>query len=323
MQKKKLKKRKFKIASLLFMCVAAVMMLCTMLSINVYAATDTATTTTTSKDSYVPEDPTIYDTNWSKANVKHWLYQKPVFKVFWKTYSYIRITDKNGKFINDITRLEATYIRNGEQVHINQKLDENVSVWNTSEDGQLTTWREHCDNSVFGLDSYEECLEEFNDFKSCNFVWRWNAKVTEIVYLYVWYLDPTTGEELAASFCPNGEHPKYDSEGKLTGIYNTEGELLEKYTLNEKGIPSMIATDGTLTPVLTPEDQLVDSVIEEGNSVSSLIKLWTGSAISKSSNNFSFMNVIYIMAAIFIAIVLLAILIKFIIWLFKKAGGKK
>lgn len=62
MQKKKLKKRKFKIASLLFMFVAAVMMLCTMLSTNVYAAT-----TTTSQDSYVPEDPTIYNMKWERG----------------------------------------------------------------------------------------------------------------------------------------------------------------------------------------------------------------------------------------------------------------
>ena len=317
MQKKKLKKRKFKIASLLLMCVAAVMMLCTMLSTNVYAAT-----TTTSQDSYVPEDPTIYDTNWSKANVKHWLYRNSLLGLFHKTYSYIRITDKNGKFINDITRLEATYIYEGEKVHINEKMDSDASNYlglakDERKIGILTTWENHCDTSWFGLDSYEECVDRFDDFKSCNYVWSWGGHVSEIIYLYVWYLDPITGEELAASFCPNGEHPKYDSTGKLTGIYNTEEELLENYTLNEKGIPSMIATDGTLDPVLTPEDQLVDSYTEDPGFIDMLTP-----GVSTPSNNFNFMNIIYIMAAIFVGLLLLAILLKFITLLFKKVGGK-
>lgn len=246
-----------KILCLIFVFLAFFVML---INSPVYAST---ATTSTFKPTW---DTSIYDTTWTKAKVKYWTHY---WNVGWinKTTSYIRITDINDNFIEDITRLEATYVIDDKYYTVNRKsLSEDRSTFKFgnifSKDGQLQPISEKQNKEAHELS--EKYPEEFKDYKDCNYLWSWSYKVTDIVYLYVWYLDPTTGKEVAASFAPNGEHPVYNDAGVLTGIYNVEGDLLENYTLNDRGIPSMMLESGVLEPVIKSEDQEVGS-LDEGS----------------------------------------------------------
>lgn len=268
-----MKKRKLKLISFLGFLFAAILLL--------FGVSNSKASAATTADDYVPDDPSIYDVSWTAAKVKYWNYKRSLMFGIDKTYSYIRITDKNDNFIDNLTRLEATFKIDGEIIHVNNELDyldKNGYVGWPKKEGTLYTmenWEES--SSLWGLNQ-EECYIEFDDYQECNYVWYWTYDVKEIVYLYVWYLDPLTGEEVAASFMPNGEHPKYNADGTLAGIYDTEGNLLEGYGLSDKGIPSTIITDANgvvkFNELVLWDDQCVDIVEHKTFDFSTFQSAW-------------------------------------------------
>ncbi len=209
------------------------------------------------------EDPSIYNTEWTQANVKYWnIYGKITPFGGIRTVSYIRITDQKGNFITNVTRLKASYIIDGKKYTRNKDIsdkgfqDHMFTMGNVlSKDGQFTICTER-DNNICFKKKFKDFDKAETDFEECNFKWMWNFKVSEIVYLYVWYLDPETGNEVASSFMPNGAHPLYDENGVLKGIYDANGNPLDDYSMGADGI----IEDETGKDLVQPEDQFVGQI---------------------------------------------------------------
>ena len=87
--------------------------------------------------------------------------------------------------------------------------------------------------------------------------------MSDIIYLYVWYKDPASGKEVAASFMPNAAHPIYDDKGMLKGIYDAAGNILDDYSLGADGI----IEDEKGQDVVKVEDQKVDEVYDKAFSI--------------------------------------------------------
>lgn len=219
-------------------------------------------------------DPSIYNTEWIQANVKYWVYK---FGVSWynpfswnyawddRTVSCIRITDQKGNFINDVTRLEASYIIGGKQYWVNEELDDqylNKSGFiHEDERGHFTSYDYYWGKIDYSttIFKHDRLKKEFKDYELCNYIWDWSYDVYDIVYLYIWYLDPETGKEVAGSFMPDGAHPLYDENGVLKGIYDVDGNPLDDYSLGADGI----IEDETGKDIITSDDQKVEEIRKE------------------------------------------------------------
>lgn len=216
-------------------------------------------TSNASTSNYKPDwDTSIYNTSWNQADVKYWLYKhnakwyNPLsWGYIWDdtSVSYIRITDKSGNLINDITRLECSYIIDGKEMHVNEKIDKDKlyksGIVEFDDCGIFTSynlyWEKHSTSTiVFKHDKLSKIFDGSKKgetkYQECNYIWEWKGDVSEIQYLYVWYIDETTGKEVASSFYENGAHPKYDENGNFLGVYNSNDELLEGYSISNNGL---------------------------------------------------------------------------------------
>ncbi len=268
---------------------------------------------TTSKPTW---DTKIYDTSWTKANVKYWVNHFKINLFCDRTESYIRITDSSGNFINDITRMEASYVIGDKQYWANNTFDKGFFHWNAVNNKEGIF--QECHKSTNKANANKKFLDNTGkktEYEECNYLWWWNYNVKEIVYLYIWYVDPTTGDEVAASFGEKGEHPKYDEAGKLIGIYDDKDQLLEGYSLSNKGIP--IDAEGKET--ITVNDQKVGESEEKGIvfNFSSILPNFSGASNTVNT----IINVVKIVILSILAIIALLIVIaimKLIIKIFKK-----
>lgn len=187
------------------------------------------------------EDYTIYDTTWTKANVDYWVkYDNIVFGFGDRTTCFLKITDSDGEYINNLTRLKCQYVIDGDLYTVNQEYKGDVNKFSFgsvfSKEGQFFS-REN-DESYRYSDKELENIFKYSDPKfsgHANYQWTWNFHVTDIVYLYVWY-ENADGEEVASSFFPNGEHPMYDEDGNLLGIYDVEGNIVSNTSIDESGM---------------------------------------------------------------------------------------
>lgn len=258
------------------------------------------------------EDPAIYNTEWTQAKVNYWLIRSRL-TLFGgiRTISYIRITDQKDEFITGVTRLKACYKIDGKDYLVNKEIsnkgnqDHIFSVGNiASKEGQFTNCSKS-DNEYCMKKDFKDFDKADSEFKECNFKWMWNYKVTEIVYLYVWYLNPETGREVAASFMPDGAHPLYDENGILKGIYDADGNPLKDYSMGADGI----IADETGKDIITPADQFVGEIENV-----TLFK-----TASDSINNFldTMLQVFILMLGVVVFMVLIWGVSKIISW-FKK-----
>ena len=119
---------------------------------------------------------------------------------------------------------------------------------------------------VFDKDTFEKSYDG-----KAQYYWVWNYNVEDILYMYVWY--EIDGVEYASSFYPNGEHPMYDEDGNLIGIFDENNQLCDGLTLNNIGVPvhsdSMEEVDlgkqvqGTIT---LPPSSIIDILPSTDNS---------------------------------------------------------
>lgn len=243
-------------------------------------------------------DTSIYDTEWTQAKVKYW--NQHIWKWYtpWldKTRSYIRITDQKGNFINDLTRLEASFKIGGEQFWVNKTRQDGNSFTNDniySKDGQLTSYSAASYNNGASFYSHEEAKKVWENYEECNYIWSWNYNIEELIYLYVWYLDPETGKEVAGSFMPDGAHPLYDENGVLKGIYDVDGNPLDDYSLGADGI----IDDGNGNNIVNVNDQKKGEIYDN-----------SGFGTASSDNSF-FKTLSYVILGIITILSLLIILV--------------
>lgn len=210
------------------------------------------------------ENPEIYNTEWSQANVKYWTIRG---RFYWgliqKTNCYLRITDQNGNFINDVVRLKAKFYIDGKQHLVNKDIKNNTSGFFSfgnlfSKDGEFVPCTKKNNDVLYGKEFYDSSGEK-SKYEECNYRWCWNFNIEKIVYLYVWYLDAETGKEVAGSFMPDGAHPLYDENGVLKGIYDVNGNPLDDYSMGADGI----IEDKTGKDLVIWEDQFEGGVTEE------------------------------------------------------------
>ncbi len=312
------KHKKFNIKSKVFaaitmLIVGFVMMLCFACNTNVYAA-ESSTTDKTNKE--------IYNTDWTKANVKFFKEQLN-FLGFTKTWNYIRITNKNGKFIDNLTYLSASYeIKKGSKTY-NYKIDKAITSDSNgyfklgnvfSEEGQLEKISEKQNKYNYSLE-FKDDNGNAVKYEDCNYVWCWNYNITKIIYLYVWYIDPATGKQVASSFMPNGEHPLYNEDGTLKGIYDVDNNLMTNMTLNANGIPSEIIKNGdgteTTSPLVGWNEQEKGSCTN--NNVLGILLNWPfGGSGSNSSNVNNWLETVVLILKLGILLLVVAAIIRFI-----------
>lgn len=270
----------------------------------------------------------IYNTDWTKANVK--FFRNGVKTLFqYQTTHYIRITNENGEFIDNLTYLSASFeIKKGSKTY-DYKVDKAITSDSTgffklgnmfSEEGQLEKITDLANTMAHSLKFKDDNGNDV-EYEDCNYIWAWNFNVTKIVYLYVWYLDPNTGKQVAASFMPNGEHPMYNEDGSLKGIYNVNNELVEDCVLNDRGVPSKVTklpNGGTLeTPLVKDNDQQVGGVESDIFDKMPFIKdLNTG--IDKLN---TVLKTLIIIAEVVAGLIVLLYLVKFFKWLYRLIKG--
>lgn len=299
--------------------------LVSLISLFVFIGVSASASTVT--ESYDPSWNTdIYNTEWTKGNVSYWIHRYKTF-LMWgdRTDCFIRITDENGDLIDrkSVTRLEAQYKIDGKIYHVNKEIDDDIlSVGNakftinsSSKEGFFTL----IDNYHYSYNSAQvEAKRIFKDsdkeYEECNFIWRWNHKVTEIVHLYIWY-ENENGDEVASSFFPNGEHPLYDEDGNLLGIYDLEGNLLSNTFLDEDGmIVEFDPTTNEHNPLLTFEDQMCGEVV--GNSYD-----WLGSFDFVNSTN-TIQKMLMIIGFILLIVLLYPLYLNISKFFYKKTKRK-
>lgn len=259
----------------------------------------------------------VYDRKWVLANVDYWnVYSKSDFGFVDVTTSYIRITDTAGELINDITRLECQYKIGGEVHTVNEELEDSKWIYLDafSKKGHFepfkNDWLLHYMDTVEGH-NYWLFKDSEHPYQKCNYQWWWKHKVTDIIYLYVWYIDPTTGEEVAGSFFPNGEHPKYDENGVLEGIFDLNDQLIPGATMDKDG---MIIESSTMEPLLTPDDQMKGSVEDSiGNPFDGII-----SGITDAKNGLDKFVLIVKLVGVIVLSCLLLFFVVFVVLKIKK-----
>lgn len=308
-------------ATITMLIVGFVMMLCFACNVSVSAATRI--------------DKSLYNTDWTKANVDVFVDRWHILTLD-KTYHYLRITDKDGKFIENITDLEATFIISSSgkkyQIDVTKSKSDNTTFFEfgnvLSKEGQFSAISASKNNSNIGK-TFENSNGDIVKYQECNYQWKWNFYVEKIVYLNVWYLDPNTGKKVAGSFMPNGEHPLYNEDGTLKGIFDVDNNLVEDMTLNDAGIPSKIEQmeDGTtsLVPIIGWNDQVEGSTTTVNTpKLTDILPLpWPGGNGSddSSSTGIGWLDsIILILELILLLIIIVAVVkfIKLIIDLFKK-----
>lgn len=178
-----------------------------------------------------------YDLIDSEGNAPYWAWYKNWwFGTKWKTGIFLRIVDKDGKFIDDLVEIEATYYVGEKFYHVHEK-----NTFNTS--GRFSFGKIDSDYGEFSPIYYsgvkeEDLIEKFKDtdhpFEKCNYRWDFNHKIVKFETLYVWYED-SNGEIKGTSMYKDGAHPKYDSSGNFLGIYDSNNNLMNGYSLSEKG----------------------------------------------------------------------------------------
>ena len=214
-------------------------------------------------------DKTKYNTDWSYGNAKHWTYSLPLYKgaFWWKKldkyviYNFIRLEDKDGNLLDasKVTHLVAKFKVNGIEY---VKEEDNILLINGGRgqaplndvSGTLFYSNENngiMDDLALGGSRKYIVKDLFKDkkyaYESTNLCWYWQFDsekyVTEIMEMYVWYIDESsTGEkvEIATSFVNdknyNGLHPMYDENGALLGIYDSDGNLANGYSLSKTGM---------------------------------------------------------------------------------------
>lgn len=271
----------------------------------------------------------IYNTDWTKANVKFFrIGVQSLF--FYRTTHYIRITNENGEFIDNLTYLSASYeVKQGNKTY-DYKVDKAITTDShgffklgnvASKEGQLEKITDDLTNTMNYSVKFKDENGNAVEYEDCNYIWAWNYNITKIIYLYVWYLDPNTGKQVASSFMPNGEHPMYNEDGSLKGIYNVNNELVEDCVLNDRGVPSKVTklpNGGTLeTPLVGDNEQQVGGV--ESNIVDYMpfIKdINTG--IDKLN---TILKTLIIVAEVIFGLIVLLYLIKFFKWLYRLIKG--
>lgn len=182
------------------------------------------------------------DMKWSKMDVDYWVVREEyLFGKIDKTNCYIKIYDENGNPIDNIHRLAAQF-KIGNETFTIEKNSVNKRYFTfgnlLSKEGQFSPRNTSADYE------YDKTLQkQFSNPSSeneeaytghANYLWKWHYYVTGIEYMYCWY-DDENGEEVAASFYENGEHPVYDEDGNLLGIYDKEDNLIDNNYLDEHG----------------------------------------------------------------------------------------
>lgn len=311
------------LAVLSILMIGIVMMLC--LSTTANAATNIPT----------GGNQSLYnDKKWKQASVAFYSKHKKFMGID-KTFHYIQIkTEDKSEFINDITRLEAGFFiaDSGTEIyrHIVKENSGNTSGIFKSEnvlskDGELFPCTDEVNKANEGkiFEKYDATTNTTTQslYEKCNYQWTWNWYVTKCIYLYVWYIDPTTGEETAASFFEDGAHPLYNEDGSLKGIFNSNNEIIENKTLNKYGIPSTIVKndDGTTTliPDLGWNSQEIGTIVVEDP-----VKKWWDDLVPGTGDDGNKGVLYYVVLIIKLIIYLLIIaaifkIISFIIGLFK------
>lgn len=264
-------------------------------------------------------DTSIYNRDWRKAEVDYWVvYSKRNFWMTDVTTCFMRITDEDGNMLSNLTRLECQYKIGKETFTVNEELKEHKFIDFNLYDkkGHFQTlnnpWVLHYGDTVEGH-NYWLFKDSEHPYQKCNYEWNWCWKVTDIIYLYVWYLDPLTGEEVAGSFFPNGEHPKYDENGVLQGIYDLNGVLVSDATLDKDG---MIINTSTMEPLLKPEDQCQDSVEDHFNILGPIQGIMNGINSAKTGLD-KFVAGVKLVAVILMSLLLLAFVL-FVVLKIKK-----
>lgn len=211
-------------------------------------------------------DTDVYNVDWSSGKIETWVHHKDIYtknifgveKLFYqRTFVAIKVTDRYDGIIENLTRLECKYYIDGELYHVQKELlgDEYHSYYFNdlnvhSKEGQFCMLNDEVEDAYFTeMSSYPG---------DANYLWAWNYAVWDIEYMYVWYVN-SEGVECAASFYPNGEHPLYDDEGNLIGIFDANGNLCDGITLDSNGIP---VYDDTLLEVEL-DNQVVETIKTE------------------------------------------------------------
>lgn len=227
----------------------------------------------TDSNIWKPKDTDKYNVKWAEGNVKYWTYRfKPTINpltwgYLWDdmTVAYIRITDNNDKLLDNVTHLECKYEVDGKVYHVDEDINltylDKSGFISLGEYGLFTSYDYYWDKvsvstTVFKHDKLAKIFDGSDGsevYKKCNYIWQWGENVTNIQYLYVWYLDPVTGEENALSFYEDGLHPLYNEKGDLLGVYDKDGNLVDKYTLSNNGL---IADSNTKEEIDLIGDQL-------------------------------------------------------------------
>lgn len=271
-------------------------------------------------------DTSVYDCSWSLGASNHWIYQ---FRAGWNPLSwgyafgaehttvYLRITDeKTGTLVTNITRIQATYLVNGKtRKNVKEKLDYNyldkAGIWELGDNGKITSYDYFWANIDYSTTvfKHEKLSSIFDNYEECNYIWEFDAKVTKFETLYVWYIDPSSGKEVASSMYDDGAHPRYDDKGNFIGIYNANNELMDGYSLSENGL------------LLSPEKHEIFLTDEQTKGV----KVGSGDVSNPfslfSDGNTSIINKIIngvvLIVEIFIAIVLIYYLFRLFKFIFK------
>lgn len=309
-----------------------------MLCLGCQVSANAATTDTPTIDKTKTE---LYDTKWTKANVEFFCLRAKLkfgfIPVFDRTQHYLRITDNDGNFINNITYLSASFVISSGGKETSIKVDKEITsdyhagiftIGNyLNKEGQFQ--KNTSSKSFLESQEFYDNDGKKVDYKECNYMWMWNWYVKEITYLYVWYDDPTTGEQVASSFMPNGEHPLYNEDGTLKGIFDVDNNKVENMTLNEYGVPSTITKlengEELVTPLIKPNEQQKGTATVD-NSKDNSKKWWDflPDIPSIGDNGNKNKGVLYYIALIIKLLIYLLIVgaiiyvIKFIIRLFKK-----
>lgn len=273
-------------------------------------------------------DTSVFDTTWTKSDAETWIYR---FKSDWwnpmswgytwdkHTVAYIRIVDEKGKKINDITRIEAKYIRNGKLEHVQRDIDLNYvsspGIIDFGSEGIFTSYEYFWDEidvstTVF---KHDKLSKTFDDYQECNYIWEWKANVTKIMCMYVWYLNDS-GNEVASSFYENGAHPKYDENGKFLGIYDTKDELLKNYNLNENGLITCDEMEIDLS-----EKQIIDE--KEGSGSSYDFPSIIPGLKDASDTVKNIINGLVLVISVILGIVIFVLLFVFIRWIYRRLKG--
>lgn len=276
----------------------------------------------------------LYDTKWNKANINFYCLRTKLkfgfIPVFDRTQHYLRITDKNGNFINNITHLAASFIISSSGKEYVVKVDKEITsdyhagiftVGNyLDKEGQFQ--KNTSSKSFLEKQEFYDIDGKKVEYEECNYMWMWNWYVKEITYLYVWYIDPTTGEQVAGSFMPNGEHPMYNEDGTLKGIYDLNDNKVEDVILNDYGVPSKVENlpngEKIITPLVKPNGQLKGEGTVKTNKPNWWDDLFPGTGDDDDDKGLLYYIVLIIKLIIYLLIIATIFkIISFIIGLFK------